>query len=759
MMVVGAKDCGVTRVAVIGAGAMGSGIAAQFANAGIVVDLLDLVDKNGVRDGAARAGLTQQLKSGGFMDPSAAANITCGNIYDDLARVAQADWIIEAIVENLEVKRGLYERLNAVRKVGLIVSSNTSTIRRADLVHGIGDDFERDFVVTHFFNPPRHMPLVEIVTAPETDADIAARVASAARVLLGKTVVECRDTPGFIANRIGCFWMAAAALEAKQMGLDVETADAVHTVLGIPRTGVFGLFDLVGIDLVPEVWGNLLATLPLVDALQKYNLPADRLFTDLVKSGRFGRKTGAGFYRKSADGTREALDLKTGEYWAAGRGLDIAKDLSALLDDTGPAGQYANKVIATVVSYAATHAADLAQNVAAIDTAISFGYSWKSGPFSLADKAGLHRIITTLQTLGQPVPSLLQQAADSGGFYANGGLLSDGSGRVVENTPRLADSKIIFGNAAATLHDLGDGVACFRLHTKMNSFAPAVFDLLEQTLDQAGKAFNALVLASDNPRAFSVGADLSFFLEMLDQNGTAALEEYMSRGQKLFLAMRYAQVPVVAAVHGFALGGGCEFMLHAHAVIAHAELKAGVPETKVGLIPAWGGCTTLLARALAKGGGPVVAARQAFSQIFSGQIENSGLAARRAGLLCDTDEIVMHSDDVLPAAKQKALDLLASGDFNPTPSLLQVAGQGGKAGLLVTLSAEEAAGRISATDYAIGEVLASILTGGKNGELTLPITEKEMIKLERAAILQLAAKPTTRVRMEHMLKTGRALRN
>lgn len=726
MTVIGAKETGIARVAVIGAGSMGGGIAAQFANAGVPVDLLDVPGEEN-RNGPAEAGLARQLKSGGFMDSSAAGTVTCGNVEDHLDRLAQADWIVEAVIEDLPTKRALYARIETVRKPGCILSSNTSTIPRADLVEGMGEPFARDFVITHFFNPPRIMRLVEIVTAPETDLEVDRKVRSASRALLGKTVVDCRDTPGFIANRIGCFWMAAAALEAKRLGLTIEMADAVNAALGIPRTGVFGLFDLVGIDLVPHVWGSLMATLPASDALHGYDLPADPTFLALIEGGRHGRKSGAGFYRKAADGSREALDLVSGQYRLAEQPQvpGGGRDLTALLSDGSPAGRYAKAMLSAVVGYASDHAADLADDPSAIDTAVELGYSWRNGPFKLAAATGLFP--------DAPKPPK-----------------STGEG--------LADLPVLFENDAASLHHMGDGAACLRLHTKMNSFHPDVFDVLDWTVTNAGRAFTALVLGNDDPRAFSVGADLGFILSMIDSGGTQALDDYIQRGQRLFLALRRSPVPVVAAVHGFALGGGCEFSLHADAVVAHAEANMGLPETKVGLIPAWGGCATLLARSQARGGGPVMQANRAFEVILPGGVMGSALQAQGAGVLRESDGIVMHCGDLIAAAKARALDMV-EGYKSPEPAFLMTGGPAAKAGLMAGLSAELNAGRITATDHMMADVLAEVLTGGPEADMTRLITEEELMALERSALLDLVTRPMTRERMEHMLKTGKPLRN
>lgn len=408
---IGALETGIRHAAVIGAGTMGGGIAAQFANAGIPVDLLDIAGgPSGT--GPAEAGIARQMKVGGFMTPSAAELVWPGNIDDHLDRIAEADWIVEAVVENLGVKRKLYARLDALRKPGSIVSSNTSTIPRAALIDGASEDFGRSFVITHFFNPPRMMELMELVTADDTDPAIAAMARAAARDVLGKTVVDCRDTPGFIANRIGCYWLAVALLETARMGLSIEEADAVQTVFGIPRTGAFGLMDLIGIDLIPGVWGSLASALPDDDDLHTYDLNRWDLALSMIESGAHGRKTGAGFYRKGKDGAREVLDLETGGYREL-EPVDPAsipgggKDVAALVTDDGKLGRYAASVLARVVAYTAKHAPDIAIEVADIDTAMQLGYSWREGPLALTGKAGLATLRTEIAALGFDVPPLL----------------------------------------------------------------------------------------------------------------------------------------------------------------------------------------------------------------------------------------------------------------------------------------------------------------------------------------------------------------
>ncbi|MCW1932329.1 3-hydroxyacyl-CoA dehydrogenase/enoyl-CoA hydratase family protein [Pararhodobacter zhoushanensis] len=725
MQVYGAGDTGIKRAAVIGAGSMGGGIAAHFANAGIAVDLLDM--KGGDSGCApAEAGLARQLQIGGFMAPDAAQLVRVGNVEDHLDRLAQADWIIEAVIEKLDVKRALYGSIAPHLKADVIVSSNTSTIPRAALTEGMDPALAKRFAITHFFNPPRVMQLLEIICDPQADPAMVQRLHRASEVLLGKTVIDCRDTPGFIANRIGCFWMAAAAMEAQRLGLSVEQADAVHAGLGIPRTGVFGLFDLVGIDLVPNVWGSLLSTLPADDALRGYDITQDAVFTGLLAKGHLGRKTKAGFYRKAADGSREAYDLVTQTYRPEQKTTPVPRDPRALLAEDSASGAYAKAVLSAVLAYAQAHADEIASDPASVDIAMELGYSWKQGPFALAAKVGLI----------DAAPKRPRRAS-------------------------LDGAPVIRANDFATLHDLGDGVACFRARSKLNTFAPEVLALLGETLDAAGKDYTALVLGNDDARAFSAGADLSFFLDRLDlPGGMDTILGYVIGGQELFLKMRRLPVPVVAAIHGFTLGGGCEFQMHTSATVAHAEARIGVPETGVGLLPAWGGCTQLLARAAAAmlDASPTEHAARAFATIYAGEIAPSAAAGRAAGLLRPDDALVMFRPDLIATAKARALALVP-GYSPPAPLAVAVAGREGAQALLAPLRDQRAMGALSDVDVHLAEVIIGVLTGGPDAQPGDTRNEEQLMALERAAFLELVQSAPSRARMEHMLATGKRLKN
>lgn len=751
MKALGAEAIAIGKVAVIGAGAMGGGIAAQFANAGIEVELLDVAGgDNGTA--AADAGLARQLKIGGFMVPEAARLVRTGNIDDHLARLRDVDWVVEVVVEKLAVKRALFERIQPFLKPDAIISSNTSTIRRADLIAGMGDDFARRFAISHFFNPPRLMPLLEIVADPDAAPAFVEKLHQAAKVLLGKTVIDCHDTPGFIANRIGCFWLAVSVMEAMRLGLDIETADAVQTALGVPKTGAFGLLDLIGIDLVPTIWGSLMQSLPTSDAMHLYDLPGQPVISHLLANGSLGRKAGAGFYRKSTNGSFEVLDLQNFEYRAKNASQVNDYTLESVTADQGVIGDYARNVLSAVIAYSALHLPEIARDAGAIDQAMQLGYSWRKGPFALADAlADNHFLIAAAQDC-----AILRNGVQQGFYLEGKALRADGSRAPQIMAELVAQKPLLMGNSAASLHDLGDGVACFRVHTKMNVMSVEVFDLLEQVLAGAGSHYSALILANDDARAFSAGADLAHFARLMQQpDSKAVIEAYVGRGQRLFLQMLHLPVPVVAAVQGFALGGGCEFQMHADVTIAHAEANIGLPETGVGLVPGWGGCTQLLARHAQQCADDESIVDRVFATISQGQVCNSAAEAKKHGLLRESDQIVMHRSLLLPAAKAQALKMLPDYVAAKPAKLIEPGPKAG-AGSLAQSASRLQQGLISAADHQIEQCLLQVLCGASVGAGR---SEQSLMQSELDALLALALTPTTQQRIDHMLKTGKRLRN
>ena len=770
----------IERVAVIGSGVMGGGIAAQLANAGAGVLLLDVAAKEGSdRSAVARAAVDRLAKSRppAFMHRRAARRIDPGNIDDDLPRVAEADWIVEAVVERLDVKRDLYARLDAARRPGAIVSSNTSTIPLARLVEGASEGLRRDFAITHFFNPPRYMRLLEIVRGPETRPELVERLRGFADRRLGKGVVECKDTPGFIANRIGVFWLQCALIEAIAAGLGVEQADAaLGPAAGIPKTGVFGLLDLIGLDLMPHVAGSMDALLPPDDDLRRY-MEVPEVLRRMVAGGYTGRKGKGGFYRLRREGgerIKESVDLATGGYRRSERVrlacVDAAKTggLRALVEHDSAEGRYAWRVLSSVLAYTASLVPEISDDVAGVDTAMRLGYNWQAGPFEMVDRLGAGWLADRLRAEGRPVPPMLE-AARGGGFYREAGGRVERLGAAGGYAPlvrpggteRLADVKRgsgrVIGNDSASLWDAGRDVACLEFHTRMNTLDQGSLTLIGQALALVPDRFAGLVIHNDGEH-FSAGANLGEALFAIGAGAWDRLAGAAELGQRTFKAMKYAPFPVVGAPSGMALGGGCEVLLHCDAIVAHAETYAGLVEAGVGLVPAWGGCKELLARYSRAGpGGPMPPVSRAFETVSLAKVSQSAHEARDMGILRREDTIVMNRDRVLAEAVDK-VHALRSGYAPPEPPVFRLPGRSGQAGLALAIGEFARTGKATPHDVVVATALARVLSGG-NADPVDEVGEDAVLTLEREALLSLVRTPGTQARIEHMLKTGRPLRN
>jgi 3-hydroxyacyl-CoA dehydrogenase len=774
----------IRRAAVIGAGVMGSAIAAQIANAGIPVDLLDMPAKEGAdRDAIAKGAIERMLKSepAPFMHRDSARLIRPGNIEDHLDRLKESDWIVEAVVENLAIKQALYRRLAAIRKPEAIVSSNTSTIPLKALGEGLPAAFVQNFAITHFFNPPRYMRLLEIVAPEGARSEAIEALADFADRRLGKGIVRCKDTPGFVANRIGVYWLQCATKEAVEGGLTVEEADAVMSLpVGIPKTGIFGLTDLVGLDLQPHVDESLSAALPKDDPYQQVRRDWP-LFDKLIAEGYTGRKGKGGFYRMTREGGQkhlEALDLVTGKYRELQpsrlESVDGAKaGLHKLVEHPDKGGKYAWRVLSRTLAYAAFAAPQIVDDIASADRAMRLGFNWKYGPFELIDRMGAQYLAERLIAEKRDVPSLLAAGAKAGGFYREREgrleqLALSGAGYVAIERPAgvllLSDikraSKPLLANGSASLWDIGDGVACFEFHSKMNSIDPDTMGLLRQALAFVPKQkMKALVIHNEGEN-FSVGVNLGLALFSANIAMWPMIEDMVAQGQATYKAVKYAPFPVVAAPSGMALGGGCEILLHSAAIVAHAETYAGLVETGVGLVPGWGGCKEMLLRGQAPEmpHGPMPAVSRAFEVISLAKVGRSAADTRDLGYLRKSDAIVMNRERLLADAKAKAL-ALAEGYKPPSPGELHLPGPSGKTALLMVVENYFKQGKATAYDRAVAAGLAEVLTGGPDADPTIAASEDKITALERAVIMRLLHNPQTLARMEHMLESGKPLRN
>ncbi|WP_158918286.1 3-hydroxyacyl-CoA dehydrogenase/enoyl-CoA hydratase family protein [Caulobacter sp. S45] len=772
------KSEGIKKVCVIGAGVMGAGIAAQVANGGTPVLLLDIVKVGEAdRDAVAKGAVAKLLKTdpAAFMSKAAAKLVETGNIEDHLERIAECDWVVEAIIERLDLKQSLYKRIDAERKPGTAISSNTSTIPLGQLVEGLPDSFQRDFLITHFFNPPRYMRLLEIVTGPKTDAALAAKVGSFCDLTLGKTVVRAKDTPGFIANRIGTYWMQQAVNQAMDLGLTVEEADAVlGKPLGFPKTGVFGLLDLVGLDLMPHINASMKATLPPGDAFHATNRDVP-LIAKMITDGYTGRKGKGGFYRlnKAAGKVKESIGLTTGEY-APSKPVTLpsalAKDARALLASDDKLGQFAWKTMAPTLAYAASLVPEISDDIVGADTAMKLGFNWKFGPFELLDKLGPKAVAERLEKDGAAVPDLLRKLGE-GTFYkieAGKRLFFGTDGqyhevKVPEGVLKLEDvkrvSQPLLKSGSAAAWDIGDGVVCFEFTGKMNALDEGVIGLLGKTLSLVKAKHKALVVYTDADN-FSVGANLGLALFAANIAAWGEIERSISGGQQAYKALKYAPFPVVAAPAGMALGGGCEICLHSDAIQAHAETYMGLVECGVGVIPGWGGCGEMIDRWKSAPGmpkGPMPAVTKVFETISTATVSKSAAEAKELMFLRPTDGITMNRDRLLADAKAKALALVENYAPPPKPEF-RLPSAGGKTAMDMAVDGFHKQGKATDHDVTVADALATVLSGG-DYDLVDVVTEQQVLDLERAAFLRLLKTPQTLARVEHMLETGKPLRN
>jgi 3-hydroxyacyl-CoA dehydrogenase len=795
----------IKKVAVLGSGVMGSGIAGVIANAGIPVLLLDIVPKDATdRNMLAKGAIEKQSKGGtpGFAHPKNAKRVTPGNLEDDLDKLAECDWIVEVVLEKLSVKHDVYQKISAVRKKGSIVSSNTSTIPLHELLDGMPSALAEDFIITHFFNPPRFMKLLEVVPSPQFDQTRFKAFCDFADRTLGKGVVLTKDTPGFLANRIGVYWMTAGLVEALRTGIEVEQADAVMgKPLGFPKTGMFGLYDLIGIDLMPLIAQELLNTLPENDAFRTlYALPG--LVKKMIADGYTGRKGKGGFTRinKGADGkkTKEVIDLKTGEYRPEKKvkleSVDAAKaGIAALFAHPDIGGQYASAVMLKTLHYAASLIPEISDDIHSVDAAMVMGYNWKYGPFQLIDRlaaggvSGTEIIAQAWEKAGMSVPPLIAQARGkklydvAGGKrqqFAIGGKYDTvpvPNGSLMLDDIKLSGAKPVKKNASAQIWDLGDGVACLELTSKQNTWDPENLKMVAElpALVQQ-KGFRAVVIGSDADH-FSFGANIGYFLLACNTASWWAISDMVKQGQAAFMGLKYAPFPVVSSLSGMALGGGCELQLHVDAVQAHLESYPGLVEAGIGVIPGWGGCKELLLRhiaaanaaqkAIMKGekpavmmsGGPMGAISKAFEYISMAKVAGSAQEARDMLILNDKSRISMNRRRVLADAKELAL-ALAENYTPPAATPVRLPGASGKLALDMAVEGFVKSGKATPHDVVVASHLATVLTGGDT-DITQEVTEQQLLDLEHDHFMALCKTKATQQRIAHMLNTSKPLRN
>jgi 3-hydroxyacyl-CoA dehydrogenase len=797
----------IEKVAVIGSGVMGSGIAAQVANAGIPVVLLDIVPKDATdRSVIAKGAIEKMLKTdpAPFMSPRNAKLITPGNLEDDLALLEDCDWIIEVVLEDLAIKHKTYEKIAKHRKKGAIVSSNTSTIPLGMLVEKADKDFKKNFLITHFFNPPRYLRLLEIVVGKDSDPKMVEEVVQFCDVKLGKGVVKCKDTPGFIVNRILTFFMQTALNVAVEDKVSIEIADGVLSKpVGIPKTGVFGLIDLVGVDLMPHLADSLLSTLPKDDPYRK--IYKDYGFIDgLIKAGYTGRKGKGGFYRLNPDPTKvkekQALTINPdkfdeSQYVKADKpklaSMEAGKKgLRAVVETDDVGGDYAWKVLRDTLVYAASLVPDIADSIAEVDEAMRLGTNWKKGPFEMIDDLGPAWFAAELRKEGIAVPLLISKVGERTFYKVEDGkphyFGTDGKYYAVpraQGVLLLSDiklySKPVIKTASASVWDIGDGVLCVEFTGKMNALDDQVFEAYWQSIKLIGDGsgqYKAMVIYNEGSH-FSAGANLGLAIFAMNIALWPSIDDLVSGGQKVYKALKFAPFPVVSAPSGMALGGGCEILLHSDHVQAHAETYCGLVEVGVGLIPGWGGCKEMILRyqeeereAYDKATGgkklwmspkntPMGAVRKAFETIAMAKVAKSAQEAKELRYLRKTDGITMNRDRLLFDAKQKALQL--SVGYQPPAKVedIRLPGPTGKYALDMAVADLRKSGKATLYDVTVSGAAARVLSGGEKADWTKPMSEDDLYKLERDEFMKLVKNEGTQQRVEHMLETGKPLRN
>lgn len=786
------------KVAVLGAGVMGAAIAAHLANAGIEVLLLDLVPddlkdtpapgseanpRNRVADQALAA--LAKSKPAPFFLPEYAGSIEPGNFEDDSHRLRECDWVIEVVLENLEVKKRLFlDKVVPNLKEGAVLSTNTSGLSVNELAQVLPQDVRRHFMVTHFFNPPRYMRLMEMVPCSETDPAVLRNMASFLGKRLGKGVVFAKDTPNFIANRIGTYAGAATWRHMEEMGFTVEEVDAVTgQALARPKTATFSLWDLVGIDTVVRVMDNSYQLLEGDDERELFRVPDST--RRMVAAGFTGKKGKGGFFkRENVDGASVKFfyDTKTGEYRQATQPKFASVSAAKQVDDPGVrvktlleandrAAEFAWRTLRDTLVYAAKRIPEIADDVVNIDNAMKWGYNWELGPFELLDAIGVASFVARAERDGIAVPQLLKdvetfyRVQEGKRYYYN---IAAGDYREVSTsrgeislTLLKSAGGVVERNAAASVIDIGDGVFCLEFHSKMNTIGGDTLAMIQKSLRRTEADGVALVIANEAP-LFSAGANLMLIAMACAEGAWDDLNLTVKSFQRAMMAIKYSKIPVVAAPHNLVMGGGCETCLHADAINAHAETYMGLVEIGVGLIPAGGGTKEMALRAIglaeANGADVTPFILKNYQNIAMAKVSSSAAELVTMGLMRPGDGITLALSRRIHDAKLKAIALAAN--YRPgRPALgVKAPGRGIAASIKTQLWNLEKGGFISAYDHYLASGIADVITGGDVPAGTV-ITEEHLLDLERETFLKFCGQKKTLERIQHMLKKGRPLRN
>jgi 3-hydroxyacyl-CoA dehydrogenase len=792
------------KAGVIGSGTMGSGIAALLAGVGIPVVLLDVAAKDTTpempyakRNAVALDNLNKMKKSrpAQLFTPADGDLITVGNLADNLDQLADADWIIEVIVEKLDVKKDLMAKLEEIRKPGGIVTSNTSGLSIDAIVADRSDDFRRHFLGTHFFNPPRYLHLLEVIPGKDTAPELIEFFKDFGATVLGKGVVIAKDTPNFIANRFISVAGNFATAYAIRNGYTVEEIDNLTgPLIGRPKSGTFRLSDIVGNDVSVYVAKNLYDAIPDDESRDVIIAPeVMRVYDFLLSKGYLGNKTGQGFYKRvDVNGEKQfwPLDLKTLEYVApqsvrfesVGKHRkveDTGKRYKALINETDRAAQYLWHTTAFYLAYASRRMGEIADSITAIDNANKWGFAHEMGPFEIWDAIGVRETTPRMEADGYIVADWVKHMLDKGceTFYQR-----DGKGIVTgvynpakgDYEPTITDKNVVIlkdlhragrvieQNSSASLIDLGDGVALFEFHTKVNTLDEDIFNLLNKSIDRADKELTGIVIGNQGD-LFCGGANLGLFAMMAAQGAFDQIEHAIRYGQQTMQNIRFSPKPIVVAPFDRTLGGGVEMTLAGARIVAHAELYMGLVELGVGLIPGWGGCKESLRRIVTPvmqtpNADPLPHIQKVFENIGLAKVSESAMQAREMGYLTASDKIVMNRDHQIAEAKRTVLELAADGYQPPTPAKVYAAGRDVKAALQVGVYMMRDANYITGYDTVLANGLIHILCGGN---LTAPtfVDEQYILDLERETILRLIGNQESKDRIMYMLQNGKPLRN
>ncbi|GAB3983670.1 3-hydroxyacyl-CoA dehydrogenase/enoyl-CoA hydratase family protein [Spirosoma terrae] len=799
------KNRTIRRVAVLGSGIMGSRIAAHFANIGVDVLLLDIVPKEptgpeqakglttdspAVRNRIVNDAFQTMLKASpaALYSPKFADRIKLGNFDDNLNDIATYDWVIEVVVERLDIKRSVYERVEQFRKPGTLITSNTSGIPMHLLTEGRSDDFRRNFCGTHFFNPPRYLRLLEIIPGPDTDPAVVDFLMNYGDLYLGKTTVLCKDTPGFIANRLGIQSLIQTIRVAEELGLTVEEVDKLTgPVVGRPKSGTFRLSDVVGLDTTVNVASNLVK-MEHDESRASFELPAS--VQKLMENKWLGDKTGQGYYKKTKDDKGQtlilALDLKTFEYkpsekvkFATLEGTksidNLKKRFPVLIAGKDKAGEFYRRTFADGFRYATYRIPEISDELYRIDAAITAGFGWQLGLFETWDAIGLKKGVELIESFGQKPAQWVYDMVDAGfdSFYTveNGKRkyydIPSKSYKAISGTETFTilenlSNNIVWKNAGANVIDLGDGILNVEFRSKMNTFGPEVSEALMKGITLAEKDFRGLVVGNDSAEAFSAGANLGTLFMFAVEQEFDEVNLMIAQFQKLITRLRYSSIPVIVAPHTLTLGGGCEAVLHADRAVAHAESYIGLVEVGVGLIPAGGGTKEMAARAsdLYQTGDPELNILQnVFMNIATAKVSTSAQESREMNYLRATDQIVLNRSRLIVEAKQAAIELAENGYTQPKPRTdIKVQGKTGIALFKAGITAMHMGRYISDHDRKIADKLAYVICGG---DLSTPqnVSEQYLLDLEREAFLSLTGEKKTLERIQSLLTGGKPLRN